>query len=147
MAAPTSRRLPHCLPGSSSRVREHALLFRRGRGDDVHQARRQAVVGLQPELLEPGSDRRDLAGVGARLNDRGYERRELRRRPALLARELGVDKVEPVQQLAALTAEEDEPIVVSQREGFRLLVAYRSERGLDMLREVVGITDKATAIS
>ena len=63
------------------------------------------------------------------------------RRPALLARELGVDKVEPVQQLAALTAEEDEPIVVSQREGFRLLVAYRSERGLDMLREVVGITD------
>jgi hypothetical protein len=44
--------------------------------------------------------------------------------------------------LSALTVVETEPALVSGREGFRLRVAYRNERGLEILREVIGVTDK-----
>src|SRR5439155_26656728 len=40
-----------------------------------------------------------VRGIGARFDDRGYECRELRRRPALLGRELGMDEVHAVQRV------------------------------------------------
>jgi hypothetical protein len=46
------------------------------------------------------------------------------------------------EQLAALTVVENEPALVSGREGFRLRVAYKTQQGVEMLREVVGATDK-----
>jgi hypothetical protein len=45
-------------------------------------------------------------------------------------------------QLGALTVLESEPALVSDREGFRLKVAYRTQRGVEVLREVVGVADK-----
>jgi hypothetical protein len=45
------------------------------------------------------------------------------------------------EQLGALTVLENEPVLVSGREGFRLRVAYRNERGVEIWREVVGVTD------
>jgi hypothetical protein len=44
--------------------------------------------------------------------------------------------------LGALTVIENEPALVSDREGFRLKVAYKTERGVEVLREVVGVADK-----
>jgi hypothetical protein len=44
--------------------------------------------------------------------------------------------------LGALTVLENEPALVSDREGFRLKIAYRNQRGVELLREVVGVTDK-----
>src|SRR5262245_21316683 len=69
------------------------------RRDRVHQAGRQAVVWLEAELLEPAADRRHLARRRAGFDDRRNEGRKLRRRPALVLRELGVNEVEAVERV------------------------------------------------
>jgi hypothetical protein len=46
------------------------------------------------------------------------------------------------EQLGALTVLENEPALVSDREGFRLKVAYKTQRGVEVLREVIGVADK-----
>ena len=45
------------------------------------------------------------------------------------------------EQLSALAVLENEPALVSGRDGFRLKVAYKNERGLEVQREVVGVAD------
>src|SRR5881392_1323961 len=68
-------------------------------GDRIHQGWRQAVVGFEMQLLQSGPDRAHLTGWSAGLDDRGDKRRELGRRPALVLRKLGVDKIEPVERM------------------------------------------------
>jgi hypothetical protein len=48
----------------------------------IHQGRRQAVIGLQAQLLQARPDRRHLRRIGAGLDDGRNKRGELRRRPA-----------------------------------------------------------------
>lgn len=47
------------------------------------------------------------------------------------------------EQTAALTVLENEPAVVSGKEGFRVRVAYRNPRGLEFHEEVHGVVDKS----
>jgi hypothetical protein len=46
-------------------------------------------------------------------------------------------------QTAALTVLDNEPAVVSGKEGFRVKVAYRNPRGLEFYEEVHGVVDKS----
>jgi hypothetical protein len=50
------------------------------------------------------------------------------------------------EQMAALTVLDNEPAVVSEHEGFRLKVSYKNQRGLEVVREVVGLTDRSSYI-
>src|SRR5262249_15510092 len=59
--------------------------------------RREAIVGLKAELPQPGAYRRHLIRLGTRFDDRGHEGGELRRRPAALRRQFGVNEIETVE--------------------------------------------------
>src|ERR1700730_1919833 len=65
----------------------------------THQCRGQAVVRLEPQLLQATSDRRHLTGRGTGLDDGGNKRREFGRRPALILGKLGVDEIEAVERM------------------------------------------------
>src|SRR5262245_22822228 len=68
--------------------------------DRVHQRRRQAIIRLEPKLLQTSADRAHVARLrGTGLDDRGHERRELRLRPALVLRQLGVHEIEPIERM------------------------------------------------
>lgn len=60
------------------------LGFRHMGCDRVHQRRRQAVIRLEPDLLQPRTDAGHLLRLHARFDDRGDEGGELRRLRALL---------------------------------------------------------------
>src|SRR5206468_10732983 len=62
------------------RVVEGALGFRGMRRDQVHERRRQAIIRLQAEFLQPRPDRAHLGGIRPGLDDGRDERREFRRR-------------------------------------------------------------------
>jgi hypothetical protein len=47
------------------------------------------------------------------------------------------------EQTAVLTVLENEPALVSRKEGFRIKVAYRNPRGLEFHEEVHGVVDKS----
>jgi len=69
------------------------------RGNRVHERRRKAVVGLEPQLLQPGADGPHLIRGGAGFDDRGDECGEFGSRPSLLPGKLGVDEIEPVERM------------------------------------------------
>jgi hypothetical protein len=61
------------------------LRLRRVTGDRVHQSRRQTVIGLKAQLLQPVTDTLHLLRFDAGFDDRGNERRKSgSRRSALL---------------------------------------------------------------
>ena len=68
-------------PAARSRL---ARCLRNMRGDEVHERRRQAVVGFESNLLEPCPDLAHFGRVCAGLDDRGNEGCKLWGRPALL---------------------------------------------------------------
>jgi hypothetical protein len=76
---------------------QRALGFGGMRCDRIHQARREAVIGLEPQLLQAGTHLTHPSGREACLDDGGDERGELGGRPALLAQELRVDEVKAVE--------------------------------------------------
>jgi hypothetical protein len=65
----------------------------------VHQGRRQAVIGLQSQLLQARPDRRHLRRIGAGLDDGRNKGGELRRRPAANSREFGMHEIEAVERM------------------------------------------------
>src|SRR5262249_33236694 len=76
---------------------ERALGFRRVGRDQVHQRRRQAVVRLELQLLQPRAHLAHLRRRETGLDDRGYEGGEHRLFPARVLRQLGVEEVEAVE--------------------------------------------------
>jgi hypothetical protein len=50
--------------------------------DGIHQSRRETIVRLQAEFLQPGPHRAHVIGARTGLNDGRYKSRELGRRPA-----------------------------------------------------------------
>src|ERR1700687_81272 len=90
---PTSRRTGP----PSALCAQHAFRLGGVRRDGIHQRRRQAIIGLQFELLETRADRTHLIGPRTGFDDRGDECRELRRRPASVVGELRVDEIEAVE--------------------------------------------------
>jgi glutathione S-transferase len=89
-------------PTSCQTVRssgEDALRLGGVRRDRIHQSRRQAVVGLETQLLETRADGSHLVGLGAGFDDGRDERGEFRRGPAAFLRKLRVHEVETVEQV------------------------------------------------
>src|ERR1700722_4258726 len=72
------------------------------RRDEIHQRRRQAIVGLEFQFPQPGAYGTHLARIRAGFNDRGDERGDLRRRPAALGRQFGVDEIQAVERMPGL---------------------------------------------
>src|SRR5579871_2715361 len=87
------------LLGSGPLGREYALGLRRMGRDQVHERRRQTVIGLEAELLEPGAHCAHLIGRCARLDDRGDEGRKARLFPARLLRQLRVEEIEAIERV------------------------------------------------
>jgi hypothetical protein len=76
------------------------------RGDGVHQRGRQGIVGLEAKVLELLSNLVGLVSREALLDDGRDKGGELRLLPALLIRELDVDKVETLEGVIVLNATE-----------------------------------------
>jgi hypothetical protein len=89
---------------TSKRFRETAgsgsLGFGYVRGDRIHQRWRQAIIGLEPKLLEARPDPRHLVGLDAGLDHRRYERRKSRSRRTLFLEQFGMDEVETVERVS-----------------------------------------------
>src|SRR5205823_14975724 len=100
-----------------------ALCLGRMGCDEVHQRRREAVVGLKTELLQPRAHGTHLLGLGAGLDDRGDKRREPRLFPALLLRQLDVDEVESMEWVALVL---DAPVHVNAASGTRVALDRRT---------------------
>jgi hypothetical protein len=77
------------------------------RGNGVHQRGRQSIVGLEAKILELSSDLVGLVSGEALLNDGRDKGGELRLLPALVIRELDVDKVETLEGVIILNAAEE----------------------------------------
>ena len=71
--------------------------FRDVGGDRVHQRRRQAIIGLEPEFRQARSDPRHLRWCDAGLDNRRHERREPRCCRAGFLEQFGVDEVETIE--------------------------------------------------
>src|SRR4029077_13621177 len=69
------------------------------RRDQIHERRREAVVGLKAEFLEARTDGPHLVGLGAGLDDRGHEGGEPRLFPTLLLGEFGVEEIKAVKRM------------------------------------------------
>src|SRR6266700_3721706 len=69
-----------------------SLGFRHVGGDRIHQRRRQAIIGLEPKLLEARPDTRHLVMLDAGLDHLRHERRESRGRRALLLEQFGMNE-------------------------------------------------------
>lgn len=76
------------------------------RSDGVHQRGRQSIVGLEAKVLELLSNLVGLVSREALLDDGRDKGGELRLLPALLIRELDVDKVETLEGVIVLNATE-----------------------------------------
>src|SRR5436190_2117439 len=63
-------------PAAAALRGEHALRLGRMGRDEIHERRRQAVVGLQLKLLQPCTDLTHASRWESRLDDRGDERGE-----------------------------------------------------------------------
>lgn len=63
----------------------------------VHQVRGQAVIGLQADRAQALTDGLHVRWRCAGFDDGGHERREARRSPSTLGRELGVDEVQTIK--------------------------------------------------
>lgn len=74
------------------------------RGDGVHQRGRQSIVGLEAKVLELLSNLVGLVSREALLDDGRDKGGELRLLPALLIRQLDVDKVETLEGVIVLNA-------------------------------------------
>src|SRR5258708_14848545 len=85
-----------CLPRS---ILEEARRLGGVGGEEVHQGRGQAIVWLEVKLLQPRANRPHLIGIGTGLDDRRDEGGELRRLPAGLLRQLGVDEIQAVERM------------------------------------------------
>lgn len=76
---------------------------------------------------------------------RAFERTEKDASTSMLPSELAELQIAEIkardEQTAALTVLEDEPALVSGKEGFRVKVAYRTPRGLEIHEEVHGVVD------
>src|ERR1700750_3212024 len=72
--------------------RQRAGPLRGPRGDIVHQAGIETVIGLQPNLLQLRADAVHAARIDAGFDDRGDEGGEARRGPAVLLEALGMDE-------------------------------------------------------
>lgn len=70
--------------------------------DRIHQRRRQTIIWLEAQFLQPRAHVTHLGGVGATLDRRGDERREFRRRPPLVPRQLGMNKIKPVERVVLI---------------------------------------------
>src|SRR5579871_531100 len=70
--------------------------------DRIHQRRRQAVIGLEPEFLQTGADAVHLLGLDARFDDGGHEGGKSGRCRAALLEQFGVNEVEPVERMAGV---------------------------------------------
>src|SRR5581483_6173427 len=84
----------------SARSASRGLGLRDVSGDRIHQGRRQAVIGLEPKVLQTRPDRAHLARVDAGLDDRGHERRESRRRRSGFLEQLRVNEVQSVERMS-----------------------------------------------
>ena len=69
------------------------------RRDGIHQRRRQAIVRREPELSQTATYGFHLSGIRSRLDDGGNERRERRRRPARVRRQLRVNEVQAEERV------------------------------------------------
>src|SRR5215469_11676863 len=97
---PLRRRFTTFAAASDDRLgRQHAFCFRGVRGHRVHQRRRETVIGLEAELLQASAHLTHPRGREPGLDDGRDERGEVRRRPALLAEELRMHEVEPVERV------------------------------------------------
>jgi hypothetical protein len=76
------------------------------RGNSVHQRRGQSIVGLETKVFELRANLVGLLGREALLNDGRDKSSELRFLPALLVRELDVDKVKTLEGVLLLDAAE-----------------------------------------
>src|SRR5205823_4831455 len=81
-------------PAAAALRGEHALRLGRMGRDEIHERRRQAVVGLQLQLLQPCTDLTHASRWESRLDDRGDERGEAWGLPAALLRQLDMEEVE-----------------------------------------------------
>jgi hypothetical protein len=73
--------IPRVLPGADFAVRSGGDLgLRHMRGDRIHQRRRQAIVGLKTQFLQPSANGFHLLRFDAGLDHRGNERRKSRGR-------------------------------------------------------------------
>src|SRR5580704_4799632 len=79
--------------------RQRPLFLGGIRRQKIHERRRQAVVRLKTQLLQPSANGAHLIGLGSRLDDRGDECCELRSGPALLLRQLDMDEVKAVERM------------------------------------------------
>src|SRR5437762_6819005 len=84
---------------SSLSATEDARRLGRVRCDRIHQRGRQAVIGLELQFLESRSDGAHVCGIGAGFNDRGNKGGEFWRRPALVGRKFGVNKIEAKERM------------------------------------------------
>src|SRR5215211_7115480 len=66
-------------------------------GDGVHQGRREAIIGLEAKLLEPGPDFAHLLRRKARLDDRGDKGGEFRCCRTRLLKQLGMDEIQSIE--------------------------------------------------
>jgi len=87
---------------SRGSVAQDALCLGDVCGDRVHQGRRQAVVGLDAQLSQPGSDGAHLIGLGARFDGRGHEGGKFGTGPALVVGAFGMDEIEAVERVATV---------------------------------------------
>src|SRR3989442_15882826 len=69
-------------PEFASRA-QHARGLGGLRGDEIHQRRRQAIVGLELQLSQPPPDLAHVVGACALFDQRRNESLELKRRPTL----------------------------------------------------------------
>src|SRR5207237_5063192 len=82
-----------CPAGAALRG-EHGLRLGRMGRDEIQERRRQAVVGLQLQLLQSCTDLTHASRWESRLDDRGDERAEPWGLPAALLRQLDMEEVE-----------------------------------------------------
>jgi len=78
---------------------EQAFLFGDMSCHCVHQVRGKAVVGLKADLAQALTDGLHLRWRCAGFDDGGHERRETRRSPSALGRELGMDEVQAIKRM------------------------------------------------
>src|SRR5580658_6728101 len=109
--------------------------------DDIHQWRRQRIVGFEPELLESLAHRAHLRWVRAGLNDRGHKGCKLRRRPAALRRQLRMDEIQTIEWMLVIL---DAAVHVNATS----LASVALNRGLGIHhRQLVGILSDAQFVA
>src|SRR6185437_5452554 len=109
--------------------------------DRVHQWRRQAVIGLEPDLLQAPPDIGHFGRVDAGLDHRRHERSKARSSPAAFGEELGMDEIEAVERVALVL-----DAAVHMRAAGLAGIALDRRRAIDDL-QLVAVFQNAHAVA